>query len=224
MRIHLAWASSDPIGYEPLEVTRAQDIRSLPDGGVPTRAFDPVIDGTEKKWLVGVNVQGVDIVGADHIGPSIDGGRLLVHAWYDDPQDWPSPWGYVWSFGVPRISPNTLHFRSGSCGRCGHDIKDHLGAMPGGPCLRTPADGCTGWGKLDADQLLTVYGDDTYLAGEYTPGGPTGRTLVDHRPWAEFPTPHHTLTRHGIWIRDSVLWELHLARMVQTRPSGWREG
>ena len=35
MRIYLAWAAADPVGYEPLDVTKSQDIRALPNGGVP---------------------------------------------------------------------------------------------------------------------------------------------------------------------------------------------
>ena len=184
--IYLAWASSDPVGYEAVDVVNSQDIRSLPDGGVPTRAFDPVLDGTTKKWLVGVNIQGVDIIGFDHIGPSIGAdGRILVHAWNDDPQDWPNPWGITWSFANPRIDP-----------RVGN--------------------------RVNTEQYLACYesipGQSGYTTADSTTGGP-----VTISPWSSFVAPSPAnLVRHGIWITDPVLWELHLVRMQQTRP-GWRE-
>lgn len=186
MRIYLAWASSDPVGWEPLEVTKSQDIRSLPDGGVPTRAFDPAIDGTQRLWLAAVNVQGVSILGFDHYGPSIDPtGRILVHAWNDDPSDWPDPWGVTWSFGNPRLDPSVGNV-------------------------------------MNTDQLLTCWetnpGQAGYPLDASTTGGP-----VTFRPWSEFTEPGPAnLVRHGIWITDPVLWELHLVRMTQTSPS-WRE-
>ena len=185
MNVYLAWAAADPVGYEALDVTKSQDIRSLPNGGEPTRAFDPAIDGNEKKWLVGVNVQGVDIIGFDHIGPSIGAdGRILITAWNDDPADWPNPWGITWSFANPRIDPRV--------------------------------------GVMNTEQYLTIYetipGQSGYTAASSTTGGP-----VTVLPWADFIAPGPAnLVRHGIWITDPVLWELHLVRMRQTRP-GWRE-
>ena len=188
MNIYLCWARANPVGYEALDVTKSQDIRGLPNGGVPSAPFDGnASDADDPKWLVGINVQGVDIIGFDHIGPSIGSdGRILVHAWNDDPADWPSPWGITWSFANPRIDPNVGNV-------------------------------------LNTEQYLTVY--DSLLGqpgarsmGTSTTGGP-----ITYLPWTDFVAPGPAnLVRHGIWITDPVLWELHLVQMKQTRP-GWRE-
>lgn len=187
MNVYLCWAMAHPVGYVPLDVTGSQDIRSLPNGDVPTAPFDPSApDADTPKWLVGINIQGVDIIGFDHIGPSIGAdGRILVHAWNDDPMDWPNPWGVTWSFANPRIDP-----------RVGN--------------------------RMNTEQYLTCYesipGQAGYTAADSTSGGPV--TIL---PWSSFVPPGPAnLVRHGIWVNDPLLWELHLVRMIQTRP-GWRE-
>jgi hypothetical protein len=188
--VYLSWARANPVGWEAHEVTKSQDIRSLPNKGEPTAPFDPLApDADDPGWLVGVNVQGVAIIGFDHIGPSIGtDGRILIHAWNDDPVDWPDPWGITWSFANPRIDERVS-------------------------------------GGMNTEQYLTVYdsllgqsGHEVGYYGKATTGGP-----VTYLPWADFVEPGPAnLVRHGIWITDPVLWELHLVRMQQSSP-GWRE-
>lgn len=72
--------------------------------------------------------------------------------------------------------------------------------------------------RLNTEQYCHVYGDDNYLANDTTTGGP-----VLHSPWSSFVVPSDSnLNRHGIWVTDPVLWELHLVRMQNTNH-GWRE-
>lgn len=111
MRIYLQWARANPVGWEPLDVTKTQDIRSLPQKGEPTAPFDPLApDANDPGWLQAVNVQGVTILGFDHLAPRMNPTNPLlidIVAWNDDPVDFPvgMRWGIAWSFANPRTDP-----------------------------------------------------------------------------------------------------------------------
>jgi hypothetical protein len=105
MRLYIAWALANPVGWEPYDIVRSVDVRKLPDKGVPTGG--EVIDDT-RGWVAGVDVQGVQMVGFDHYHPRINPTNPLlvdIVCWNDDPVDWPSPWAIIWSFANPRTDP-----------------------------------------------------------------------------------------------------------------------
>ncbi len=74
-------------------------------------------------------------------------------------------------------------------------------------------------GQLNTHQVKTVYSENmaalAHLFPQETSGGP-----VLLRPWSEFPKPPENITRHGIWIRDTKLFENHTA---VRRPLNWRD-
>lgn len=76
-------------------------------------------------------------------------------------------------------------------------------------------------GKVNTRQSLTVWRENPSLSfGTSTTNGP-----VEYLPWADFVAPGPAnMIRHGIWVTDPVLWELHLARLrLPQNRHGWRE-
>lgn len=84
--------------------------------------------------------------------------------------------------------------------------------------FRTPRRDPKVGGRTNTHQYLTVYGNDAFLAGETTTGGP-----VVHRPWSEWQTPPRGLTFHGVWTTDEEN-ERHSAAIARGNAAhGWRE-
>ncbi len=104
MRVYIQWAKADPGDYVSLDLTRIQQVRSLPKKPVPTG--QPTLDNNEG-WLADVLVQGVSFSGVDHLSCAFPSdGSFEVMAWNDDPEDYPDgPEGYVWRFFNPTLDP-----------------------------------------------------------------------------------------------------------------------
>lgn len=100
--------------------------------------------------------------------------------------------------------------------------------------------------RLNTEQYCAVYGNDAYLPGATTTGGP-----VTHDPWSSFVVPSDSnLNRHGIWVSSDCescphaaddhvggtgsacthddcagyasLWQRHMDTLRATQH-GWRE-
>jgi len=101
MRVYLQWTRANPQDWELVNITSDRDWRDAIKGagGVP--------DGTEvitddPQWIYDLEVQGVQMSGADHIHIDVDGGSLIVTRWNDDPADWAGDeYAQQWTFRLP---------------------------------------------------------------------------------------------------------------------------
>ncbi|MEE8466050.1 MAG: hypothetical protein V3S68_06185, partial [Dehalococcoidia bacterium] len=69
-------------------------------------------------------------------------------------------------------------------------------------------------GAINTRQSQVVYGQANVLARLGLPA-----INAVHRPWSEFVPPPESVTRHGIWVSDS-LFDAHVSALT---PRGWRE-
>ncbi len=142
-------------------------------------------------WVFSVNVHGVDLYGFDHVAlEPMATNNIRAYCWTDDTAD-PS-FTYRWG--------EVWEFRSGSVDRT-------LPVAGGTIRHRGP------------DQRKTIYAEDVTDMARFAPGE-CGGMAVQVLPWAQFPVPAASITRHGIWVKDSALWQRHFD--VRRKPS-WRE-
>lgn len=97
----MQWALAVPQDWQPYEITKVGDVRTLPRKGVP--ATGAVVDQTPG-WVVGANVQGVIFEGWDHVGVEYGSNLMTVKAWNDDSRSgWTvgKRYGQVWTFAPP---------------------------------------------------------------------------------------------------------------------------
>lgn len=103
MKVYVQWARRNPEDWVNVEHT---DLNALPARPVPTVRQT----GNDEGWVQAVNVQGVVLENWDHYGirPVVVGIEpgLEVHVWNDDPDDWPEPFGQVWTFLDPAPDPS----------------------------------------------------------------------------------------------------------------------
>lgn len=71
-------------------------------------------------------------------------------------------------------------------------------------------------GQVNTRQRLTVYDERIPSPWE---GTKTSMGPVTVRPWSEFVPPSNALTRHGIWVDDSLLDQHKAVRSSR----GWRD-
>ena len=102
MRVYLQWTRANPQDWEALDITTARDwrnaiknaSRSEPDGS------EVITDAPE--FIYDLEVQGVQMSGADHIHIDADGGALVLTRWNDDPVDWAGDRSAQrWTFRLP---------------------------------------------------------------------------------------------------------------------------
>lgn len=105
MRVYVQWTTLTPSDWQPYDLNRTQDVRSLPRKSAPTAAS--VLDETPG-WVSGVNLQGVVFEGFDHYAVDFGASVLIVRVWNDDPRsgyDVGKRWGQVWTFAPPAADP-----------------------------------------------------------------------------------------------------------------------
>lgn len=98
MLVFVQWSLAVPRGWDEVD---SSEWRSLPSKPVP--AGGDVVD-QKRGWVFGVNVQGVEFFGFDHIAlADIDDGGVRVWGWNDDLDDVETRyrWGVVWDFLPP---------------------------------------------------------------------------------------------------------------------------
>jgi hypothetical protein len=106
MLVLVQWTRANPTDWEPVEVTRDPDWRTLPKKAEPVGG--EVIDDTPG-WVYALNVQGVTFAGFDHYSVrfnSLESG-VYVTVWNDDPVDY-QPIDFraaEWSFLIPGADP-----------------------------------------------------------------------------------------------------------------------
>ena len=111
MKLLIQWTTDPPTDWVEHEITKAVDLRKLPDKGVPTGG--EIIDSAPG-WVAAVNLQGVIFDGWDHYHGDLVGTGLQVTVWNDDAAD-PSFTVYMaqqWTFLIPKhdpiiVGPNT---------------------------------------------------------------------------------------------------------------------
>lgn len=83
MKVLIQWSALNPTDWEEID---SSEWSLLPKGPIPGPI--DIINSNEKKWIHGINVQGVVFSGHDHyaIEDIVDGVKITV--WDDDPVDW----------------------------------------------------------------------------------------------------------------------------------------
>lgn len=93
MIIYIQWSLADPSDWFPIDISRLNHIRNLPRKGDPTG--QSVALDNAPGWLCGINCQGIDFSGYDHVALEVvtDGIRItgIVDA---DPtgEKWATEW------------------------------------------------------------------------------------------------------------------------------------
>jgi len=204
MRVLVQWATATVADWVTSAITSLADVRAMPRKPVPSDS--PLIDD-QPGWAAAVNIQGVVLTG-DHVGFSLPGGVLTVGVWNDDPADWPTPWGLLYTFGT--IKPDT-----------NLPVPEAFALANPGTCELV---GGT-WYVRNTDQTCTPYADAAALQAlvatdpvEYA----WCQRLLDTptlRPWADWPRFQNNNVVHGVWLNDPLWDSLTAARSAR----GWEE-
>lgn len=121
MIIYLQDSLGTPQDWRAVSITRDGDWRSLAKKAEPVDGGDGLMlhdfgDERGQKWVLDPNhatandqgwvydleIQGVQMSGADHIHLTVDGGSLVVTRWNDDPVDWAGDeYAQQWTFRLP---------------------------------------------------------------------------------------------------------------------------
>ena len=102
MRLLIQWTTDPPTDWVEYEITKALDLRRLPQKPAPTGG--EIIDSAPG-WVAGINLQGVIFDGWDHYAADIIGGAIRFTGWNDDMQD-PAFTDFLamdWMFYPPKL-------------------------------------------------------------------------------------------------------------------------
>lgn len=104
MRIFLQWAKAVPEDWFAVDVRNSKAIRDLPKRPAPGPGS--VVDSSPG-WLCGLQCQGIDFTGYDHVAVEPVGQGLRITGWQDDPDDWPAGTRYAvsWQLDPPAPDP-----------------------------------------------------------------------------------------------------------------------
>jgi hypothetical protein len=117
MDIFVQWATSVAGDWTKVSITRIEDVLNLPKKPRPTS--DSLID-EHPGWLAGLNCQGIDFSGYDHLAIRVlPGDGLRITGWQDDDEDfgdtrWAVQWDLMPLAPDPRIGGrlNTVQSRT----------------------------------------------------------------------------------------------------------------
>lgn len=102
MKIYIQWAKRNAEDWKVYDITNANQVRALAKRGVP-KGNETVDDG--EGWYCGLNCQGIDFTGNDHVAiEPVDGG-LRITGWIDDPDDGPERVAVEWTLKDPAFDP-----------------------------------------------------------------------------------------------------------------------
>jgi hypothetical protein len=102
VKIYIQWAKRNAEDWKQYNIVNANQVRALVKRGVPKNT-DRVDD--KEGWYCGLNCQGIDFTGHDHVAiePVDDG--LRITAWTDDEEDQPEKVAVEWTLLKPKHDP-----------------------------------------------------------------------------------------------------------------------
>jgi hypothetical protein len=173
MKVYIQWAKRNAEDWKMYNINNANQVRALFKRGVP-KTGDKVDD--KEGWYCGLNCQGIDFSGHDHVAiePVEDG--LRITGWTDDEDDQQEKVAVEWTLLTPRHDPNVGQINTVQSRRVwANDVyrarlPEDIGALPWEDFVEPPAD-------------LTVHG--IWLSDENFERHINVRSIHGWREWIE---------------------------------------
>lgn len=103
MKVYIQWAKAQAEDWQPLEVRSNQVIASLFKRGVPNA--NSRVDN-QAGWICGLNCQGIDFSGYDHVAIEVIPDGLRITGWEDDSDDFgDTRWATEWTLRECKPDP-----------------------------------------------------------------------------------------------------------------------
>lgn len=103
MRVYIQWATATPQDWQPYEINRSAHVMALTKRGVP-QGGEQLDD--QPGWLCGLNCQGIDFSGWDHLAIEVVTDGLRITGWEDDPDDHgETRWAVEWTLRSCKPDP-----------------------------------------------------------------------------------------------------------------------
>ena len=103
MRVYIQWAKVTPQDWLPYEISQSAHVMALARRGVPTGGEQ--LDDREG-WLCGLNCQGIDFSGYDHLAIEVVEDGLRITGWQDDTEDFgDTRWATEWTLRSCKPDP-----------------------------------------------------------------------------------------------------------------------